>query len=136
MKLSEVKIGKLFTVGGIEFIKFSEDGDKTVVVAKDCVFSSQFGTNNNFAQSSILKRLNDEICKLVKSPDDDTGKNHNYNSNDNVVEGLLAGGPYDFLELALHLAEPACGTLGGACEDVFLVLLCLFGLRSIDLFSH
>ena len=67
MKLSEVKIGKIFKVAGIEFIKFSEDGDKTVVVAKDCVFNSQFGANNNFAQSSILKRLKDKILPKLEA---------------------------------------------------------------------
>lgn len=66
MKLSEVKIGETFTVGGIEFIKFSCDGDKTVAVAKSCVFDSEFGRNNNFAQSSVLKRLMDEILPKLE----------------------------------------------------------------------
>ena len=67
MKLSEVKIGKTFEVAGIEFIKFSEYGDKTVVVANDCVFNSTFGEKNNFAQSHILKRLSDEILPKLEA---------------------------------------------------------------------
>ena len=66
MKLSEVKIGKTFEVAGIEFIKFSCDGDKTVAVAKDCVFKSTFGRNNNIAESSLLKRLQDEILPKLE----------------------------------------------------------------------
>ncbi len=67
MKLSEVKIGKLFKVGGIEFIKFSCDGDKTIAVAKECVFDSDFGKNNDFAKSFILKRLKDEILPKLEA---------------------------------------------------------------------
>lgn len=67
MKLSEVKPGKTFTVAGIEFIKFSGDEEKTVAVAKDCVFNSSFGKNNNFADSSALKRLKDEILPKLEA---------------------------------------------------------------------
>ena len=66
MKLSEVKVGELFTVGGLELIKFSEENGKTVAVAKDCVFSSSFGSNNNFAESSILERLNKEVLPKLE----------------------------------------------------------------------
>ncbi len=67
MKLSEVKTGKTFTVAGIEFIKFSGDEEKTIAVAKDCVFDSSFGKNNNFAQSSILKQLRDEVLPKLEA---------------------------------------------------------------------
>ena len=67
MKLSEVKIGKTFNVAGIEFIKFSGDDEKTIAVAKDCMFDSDFGKNNNFAQSCILKRLNYEILPKLEA---------------------------------------------------------------------
>lgn len=67
MKLSEVKAGKRFTVAGIEFIKFSGDEKATVAVAKDCVFNSSFGKNNNFADSSALKRLKDEILPKLEA---------------------------------------------------------------------
>lgn len=67
MKLSEIKIGNTFEVAGIEFIKFSCDGDKTVAVAKDCVFKSTFGKNNNFAESSVLKKLKDEILPKLEA---------------------------------------------------------------------
>lgn len=67
MKLSEVKPGKTFTVAGIEFIKFSADEKETVTVAKDCVFDSSLGKNNNFADSSVLKRLKDEILPKLEA---------------------------------------------------------------------
>lgn len=67
MKLSEVKKGQLFTVGGIEFIKFSGDEYKTVAVAKNSVFNSEFGKNNDFSKSFILKRLKDEILPKLEA---------------------------------------------------------------------
>lgn len=67
MKLSEVKIGEIFTVGGIKFIKFGGDENKTVAVAKDCVFDSEFGRNNDFAKSFILKRLKDGILPKLEA---------------------------------------------------------------------
>ncbi len=67
MKLSEVKTGRTFTVAGIEFIKFSGDEEKAIAVAKDCVFDSSLGKNNNFADSSALKRLKDEILPKLEA---------------------------------------------------------------------
>lgn len=64
--LSEIKIEETFSVAGIEFIKFSEKDGVTVAVAKDCVFKSQFGANNNFSESKILKRLSDEILPKIE----------------------------------------------------------------------
>ena len=57
MKLSEVKIGKTCTVAGIDFIKFSDKDGVCTVVAKDILFSSEFGKNNNFSESEILETL-------------------------------------------------------------------------------
>ncbi len=66
MKLSEVKIGKTFSIAGIEFIKFTDENGVCAAVSKDILFDSKFGENNNFAQSLVLKRLNKEILpKLV-----------------------------------------------------------------------
>lgn len=61
-KLETVEIGKVFEVGGVEFIKFpgGEDG-KTIAVAKEIAFRSVFGNNNNFADSDILKKLNKDF---------------------------------------------------------------------------
>ena len=56
-KLENVEIGKTFEVGGVEFIKFNDINGQTAVVAKDIVFSSKYGRNNNFAESNILSKL-------------------------------------------------------------------------------
>ena len=75
MKLSEVKTLKsgaelkdcIFTVAGIEFVKLSEDDGVAQVFTKECVFNSDFGKNNNFSESKVLKKLNKEIFpKLQK----------------------------------------------------------------------
>ena len=66
MKLSELKIGKTFSIAGIEFIKFTDENGVCAVVSKEILFDSEFGKNNNFAQSIVLKKLNKEILpKLV-----------------------------------------------------------------------
>ena len=66
MKLSEVKVGQAFTVADIEFVKMVENNEGTVVVAKESVFSSIYGKNNNFAESIILERLNKEILPKIE----------------------------------------------------------------------
>lgn len=64
--LENVEIGKTFEVGGIEFIKFNDLNGQTAVVAKDIVFHSEYGLNNNFAESDILSKLTkDFIPKIV-----------------------------------------------------------------------
>ena len=67
MRLSDVKIGGTFTVGGIEFIKFSEENGAAVSVAKEILFNSTFGSNNNFSESSILKRLLKETLPKLEA---------------------------------------------------------------------
>lgn len=62
--LELVGVGEVFKVAGFEFIKFYDDNGNTVAVAKDSMFDSAFGANNNFAESKILKRLQEEV--LVK----------------------------------------------------------------------
>lgn len=66
MKLAEVKTGEVFKVGDIEFIKFSGDEEETVAVAKECLFDSEFGKNNDFRNSKILKKLKDEILPKLE----------------------------------------------------------------------
>ena len=68
VKLSEVEIGKTFKAGDFEFIKFSETEGIASVVAKNDVFRSCFGKNNNFAESEVMERLTNEILpKLEES---------------------------------------------------------------------
>jgi len=54
-----------FNIGGIEFIKVTEENGEVSAVAKDIVFRSEFGKNNNFAKSGILKKLNKEILPKI-----------------------------------------------------------------------
>lgn len=68
VKLSEVSVGKTFKAGDFELIKFSEAEGIASVVAKDDVFRSCFGKNNNFAESEVLERLSKEVLpKLEES---------------------------------------------------------------------
>ena len=60
-----VKDGDTFLIDGMEFIKFPDADGMTPVVAKDILFRSNFGTNNNFAESKILKRMEAEILPRV-----------------------------------------------------------------------
>lgn len=46
--------GETFTVAGIEFIKFPGKGGKTPVVARDTLFRSAFGANNDLRNSKVL----------------------------------------------------------------------------------
>ena len=67
MELLNVKLGKTFTVADIEFIKLTEENGTCGVVAKDILFSSEFGKDNNFANSYILEKLNKEILPKLES---------------------------------------------------------------------
>ena len=64
--LEAVEIGKVFEVGGVEFIKFPGGADgQTIAVAKEIAFKSTFGKNNNFEKSDILKKLNKDFLPKV-----------------------------------------------------------------------
>lgn len=60
-----VKDGETFKVGSIEFIKFHSVNGKTPVVAKDILFKSRFGENNNLIESEVLERLETEILPKI-----------------------------------------------------------------------
>ena len=57
--------GGIFEVGGIQFIKFPGEGDMVPVVAKDVLFRSQFGDNNDLRQSEVLKKLEADILPRI-----------------------------------------------------------------------
>lgn len=63
--LAEIKIGETFKVADIEFIKFADETGRTVAVAKESVFGSRFGANNNFAESVVKSRLESEILPKI-----------------------------------------------------------------------
>ena len=75
MQLSEVKTLKsgadvkdcTFTVAGIEFIKFTDENGACMCVSKDTLFDSKFGNDNNFANSFILEKLNNEILPKIEA---------------------------------------------------------------------
>ena len=60
-----VKDGETFQVGGIEFIKFPDVDGKTPVVAKDILFRSRFGSNNNLKESDVLKKMEEEVLPKI-----------------------------------------------------------------------
>ena len=64
-RLSEVQAGKTFFVAGMEFIKFTDENGKTTAVSKGSLFRSEFGKNNNFAESVILKKLEIEVLPRI-----------------------------------------------------------------------
>lgn len=53
-----------FTVAGIEFIKFPEANGKVPVVAKNILFNSRFGANNDFTNSEIREKLVELLEKI------------------------------------------------------------------------
>lgn len=60
-KIPFVADGETFSVGGVEFIKFPEVNGTVPAVAKDIVFSSRFGNDNDLRRSDILKKLEKEF---------------------------------------------------------------------------
>ena len=60
-----VKDGEAFEVAGMEFIKFPSVDGMAPVVAKDILFASRFGRNNNFADSKVLRRLQEEVLPKI-----------------------------------------------------------------------
>lgn len=59
------KDGEVFTLGGMEFIKFPSVNGQTPVVMKDITFYSRFGENNDLRSSTVLKRIQEEILPKV-----------------------------------------------------------------------
>lgn len=65
--LSKVAVGDTFRIGEFEFIKFADSNGQTVAVMKESVFESQFDDNtNNFAKSSLYKRLVKEVLPKIE----------------------------------------------------------------------
>ena len=57
--------GEVFTIGGMEFIKFPSKDGRTPVVMKDIAFHSRFGKNNNLHESEVLKRMQMEVLPKI-----------------------------------------------------------------------
>ena len=60
-----VRDGESFMVGNIEFIKFPDKDGMTPVIARNVAFISDFGDNNNLAESKVLKRMQQEFLPKV-----------------------------------------------------------------------
>lgn len=64
-ELSQVKVSEIFEIAGYEFIKFSDQDGETTAVAKECLFRSTFGNDNNLKNSTVLKRLEEEVLPKI-----------------------------------------------------------------------
>ena len=60
-----VKDGETFRLAGIEFIKFPAVDGKTPVMARDCLFASRFGNNNDLRHSDVLKKLEADVLPEI-----------------------------------------------------------------------
>ena len=63
--MEHINNGEIFKIGDIELIKVAEADGAIIAVTKDSVFNSEFGENNNFADSEILKKLNTEFLPKI-----------------------------------------------------------------------
>lgn len=62
------KDGEVFTLGGMEFIKFPSVNGETPVVMKDIAFRSRFGDNNDLRTSTVLKRMQEGcLPKIIET---------------------------------------------------------------------
>ena len=57
--------GEVFTLGGMEFIKFPDVDGMTPVVARDILFNSKFGDTNDLRNSAVLRRMEAEVLPKV-----------------------------------------------------------------------
>lgn len=60
-----VKEDSTFTIAGIEFIKFQEVNGAVPVMAKDYLFRSRFGDNNDLRKSDVLKRMETDVLPKI-----------------------------------------------------------------------
>ena len=91
--------GGIFEVGGIQFIKFPGEGDMVPAVAKDIVFRSQFGDDNDLRQSEVLKKLKADILPRII---DAVGEEnlHTVRTDLTTLDGLK---PYGVMESLISL---------------------------------
>ena len=64
-KIIGVNVGDVFTVAGMEFIRFPEVNGKVPVVMKGCAFRSEFGDSTDLRESKVLKRLEKEVLPKI-----------------------------------------------------------------------
>ena len=68
-KLADVAVGDTYFIGDMEFIKFPDMNGGSVAVMRNSAFESKFNdtNDNNFAKSSLLKRLKKEILPNIEA---------------------------------------------------------------------
>ena len=68
MEKIKCRDGEIFNLAGIDFIKFPDVDGKTPVVAKDILFRSEFGSNNDLRCSKVLMKLETEyLPKIIEA---------------------------------------------------------------------
>lgn len=62
----KAKIGETFKIGDYEFIRFKNAQGGVAVVFRDILFKSEYGPNNNLAESEIPERLKNELVPEIE----------------------------------------------------------------------
>ena len=65
IRYTGIQDGETFHLAGIEFIKFPSKAGQTTIMAKDPVFRSTFGKNNDLRSSNVLKKLEKDILPKI-----------------------------------------------------------------------
>lgn len=66
LTLADIEDGEIFKVADIEFIKFGETDGIVTAVAKDTLFDSPFGDNNNFGASEVRAKLENDVLPKIE----------------------------------------------------------------------
>ena len=67
-KTIKAKVGEIFKIAGMEFIKFPTVDGKVPVVMEDIAFHSEFGKNNDLRVSDVLKKMEKDILpEIIKA---------------------------------------------------------------------
>lgn len=94
-----VKDGEIFTIAGMEFIKFPKTDVGIPVVMKSAAYQSRFGGNNDFRSSDVLKEMVADILpKIVEVVGDENICT--FNTDLTTLDGLK---PYGELESRISL---------------------------------
>ena len=64
-QFSGLQDGEVFKLAGIEFIKFPSKDGQTPIVAKNVLFKSAFGENNDLGSSEVLKKLEADVLPQI-----------------------------------------------------------------------
>lgn len=60
-----IKDGEIFTIAGMEFIKFPGVDGQTPAVMKNIAFRSRFGDNNDLRSSDVLRKMETDILPKI-----------------------------------------------------------------------